>query len=245
MVLIFVVLVGLSIASFIGSLSYRIPRNISIVTPPSFCISCKKRLKPYDLIPVLSYILLGGRCRYCRSKIPLKYFILELSVPLIYAALYLNIGPGCAFFIYCYLITVLVYLTLVDIDYGTISFYDIIPVYPGGIVLMVFSFLGKLPYMARHYLYGAAAASVLLLISCLIVYIIKKRVPIGVGDLLVIPGVSLHFGMVEVIRIMIFSSIIGVLSGFALIYTGKVVRDFKFPMIPFLTAGVFIEILLF
>jgi len=61
----------------------------------------------------------------------------------------------------------------------------------------------------------------------------------------VIPGVSLHFGMVEVIRIMIFSSIIGVLSGFALIYTGKVVRDFKFPMIPFLTAGVLIEILLF
>ncbi len=241
----FIVLVGLTIASFVGSLSYRIPRKISIVTPPSYCTSCKKKIMAYDLIPVLSYLILRGKCRYCGTKIPIKYLIVELCIPLIYVALYGYYGPVYSFFLYCYLMTVLIYLSLVDIERRWISIFDIVAVYVSGILLMVFSIKGYFLRGFTHYLSGAVTGTALIVVSYLVVLIIKKQVPLGFGDLLVIPGVMLHFGVFEVIRIMILSSVTGVFTGIFLILTGRVKRSFRFPMMPFLAIGVLIEILFF
>jgi len=245
MILLFIVLIGLSVASFIGSLSYRIPRNISIIKPPSFCPICKKRIKPYDLVPVFSFIFLRGRCRYCENRISLKYLMLELGLPLIYVTLYMRIGLGVSLYAYCYLVSVLVYLSIVDAESGLIRGRDVLSVWLGGGFLLFLSFLGKLPYTASHYLYGALGASVLVAVSFVITYLIKRRMPMGKGDLLVIPGASLYFGGFEAIRILIFSSIIGVILGMTLIICKKVEKNYSFPMMPFFAGGVLIEILLF
>lgn len=245
MVQIYIILVGLTIASFIGSISYRVPRNISIVTPRSFCIHCKRSIKPYDLIPFLSYIILGGRCRFCKSKIPLKYFVIEIIIPLIYIGIYIKSGPGYEFFLLCYLITVLVYLSLVDFDTGALSICDIFSVFIGGISLLLLSFMGKLRHPPSYFLYGALSAIVLISLSFLIIFLIKRKVPMGAGDLLVIPGVSLYFGVLEVIRVLVFSSLFGIFVGLALIFTRIVEKSRKFPMIPYITAGVVIEIVFF
>lgn len=241
----FIVLVGLTIASFVGSLSYRIPRKISIITPPSYCTSCKRKIKVYDLIPALSYLVLRGKCRYCRTKIPVKYFIVELGIPLIYVALYGYYGPVYSFFIYCYLMTVLIYLSLVDIERRGIGIFDVVAVYVSGILLVVLSIKGHSFGGFTQYLFGAVTGTALIVVSYLVILIIKKQLPLGLGDLLVIPGVMLHFETLEVIRILIFSSVTGVFIGIFLIITGRVQRSYRFPMMPFLAVGVLIEILLF
>ncbi|MBL8026981.1 MAG: prepilin peptidase [Fibrobacteres bacterium] len=69
---------GASIGSFINVLFYRLPRKLSIVRPRSFCPACKVQISSYDNIPVLSYFLLKGRCRHCKTSISIKYPVVEL-----------------------------------------------------------------------------------------------------------------------------------------------------------------------
>lgn len=70
--------VGASVFSFVNVLIYRVPRKISFVGGRSFCPSCKTKLKPYDMVPVLSYVFLRGKCRKCKAKIPFRYLFVEL-----------------------------------------------------------------------------------------------------------------------------------------------------------------------
>ena len=90
--LIFVVLFGLCIGSFLNVCIYRIAREESISFPPSHCTSCGYELKAKDLVPVLSYTFLGGRCRSCKEKISIKYPMVEILNTLIYVIIYLNYG---------------------------------------------------------------------------------------------------------------------------------------------------------
>ena len=244
MVYVYIILVGLCIASFIGSLSYRVPRGISIVAPRSFCVHCNTTIKPYDLIPFFSYIILRGRCRSCKKKIAFKYFAAEIFIPIVYLGIFIKSGPGYEFFIYSYLVTVLVYLSIVDLDHRSFGIPDIIPVYAGGVALLILSAARKIPYTPVRFLYGALAASILIGASFFITLVLKKKIPMGTGDLLVIPGVALHFGVIEIVRVLVFSSLIGVISGSILLIAHRVEKDFRFPLMPFITAGVAIEILL-
>ena len=74
----FIFILGTIIASFLGVVIYRVPNNMSIIKPNSFCPNCKKEIKWYDNIPLISYLVLRGKCRYCKSKIGIGSFLLEL-----------------------------------------------------------------------------------------------------------------------------------------------------------------------
>ena len=244
MLIIIIVLSGLCIASFIETLAYRVNRDISILYPPSFCDHCKKRLKFYDLIPVVSYLLLGGKCRYCNEKIPIRYLIIELFIPSLYVILYFRYNNIYRFILYSYLITVLIYMSLLDIESGFISFFDIGSLYIGSVALLVISYYGLIPKRISFYLYGAAAGSALIALSFLIILLIKKKIPMGAGDLLVIPAVSIFFGLNGAIMVLIIASVSGIFIGISLIMFSVVKRNFKFPMIPYITLAVIMEILI-
>ena len=241
----FIVLVGLCIASFIGSLSYRMQRGISIVRPRSYCPECKKTLGILDLIPVISYLLLKGRCRYCGARIQIKYFIIEVLTPLFYFLLYIKIGISQSFFLYAYLFTVMLYLSLLDIDTGRIGPWDIASVYVGDLALVWLLFSKNSSHPLSYHLFGLLIGVGLVAASFGIILIIKQKVPMGAGDLMIIPAVSFYFGVREVIRVLIFGSATGVLISAVLVLSRIVKREHKFPMIPYLTAGVMIEVLLF
>jgi len=245
MPVLFIILVGVSVASFIGSSSFRVSRRLSIITPPSYCPSCHTRLRFFELIPVVSFVLLRGKCRYCHYRIPIRYFIVEIALPVLWVALYLHFGISLCLLLYAYLAAFLFYLSLIDIDTGSIAFYDIAAVWVGGILFVVFAVKEPFRQSAVLHIYGFMAVLILLLISIFIVWLIKKRIPLGAGDVFVIPGAALYFGVYEDIRILIFSSLIGIITGMILILSGKVHREFKFPMMPFFAAGVCIEILFF
>jgi leader peptidase (prepilin peptidase)/N-methyltransferase len=241
----YIILAGMSIASFLGSLAYRLPRKLSILTPRSYCPACKGQLQIFELIPVLSYAVLRGRCRVCGYRIPVQYFIIELSLPLLYYGTYRLCGITPLFFCYVYLITLLCYLALVDIDIGTISFHEIGAVWFGGGIFIALSLLNMVRHRALDSVLGFALSATILLLSLLIVYLFKKRLSLGIADLFVFPGSALYFGPASVIRILLFSSLFGLATGGVLIWAGEVSKDFKFPMLPFMTAGVCVEILLF
>jgi len=245
MLIIIIALSGLCIASFIETLAYRVNRDISIVSPPSFCDHCKKRLRFYDLIPVMSYLILGGRCRYCKEKIPVRYLLIEILIPSLYTALYFEYSNTYQFILYSYLVTILIYMSLLDIESGFISFIDIGSLYIGSIALLIFSIYSLMPKRITFYLYGAAAGSALITLSFLIILLIKRKIPMGTGDLLIIPAASLFFGISGAIRVLIMTSLSGIFIGISLTMFGVVKRNYKFPMIPYLTLGVILELLLF
>ncbi|MDH5186867.1 MAG: prepilin peptidase, partial [candidate division WOR-3 bacterium] len=83
---------GLAVGSFFNVCIYRIPRGKSLIHPPSHCPNCKKPIKPYDNIPVLSYILLAGKCRDCRKSISIRYPAVELLTAILFAAAYYKFG---------------------------------------------------------------------------------------------------------------------------------------------------------
>ena len=88
--IIIITVFGLAWGSFLNVLIYRIPRDMSILRPASSCPSCKKKIKVYDNIPVISYLVLGGRCRFCRARIPLSYPLVEVLTPLSFLILYFH-----------------------------------------------------------------------------------------------------------------------------------------------------------
>ena len=88
----FIFICGLCIGSFLNVCIYRLPASKSIVHPPSMCSNCGTLIAPYDNIPILSYLWLKGRCRYCRTKISLRYPMVELLGGLFSLGTYLKFG---------------------------------------------------------------------------------------------------------------------------------------------------------
>ena len=74
----FITVLGASIGSFLNVVIYRVPLKLSIIKPSSHCASCEASIMPYDNIPIISYLVLGGQCRYCHASFSSRYFLIEI-----------------------------------------------------------------------------------------------------------------------------------------------------------------------
>lgn len=117
---ILILFTGIIIGSFLNVCIYRIPNKESIAYPPSNCTNCGEELKPWDLIPILSFIFLKGRCRYCNEKISIIYPLVELLNGLIYLAIYNIFGLSIISAIYMLLSSILIIISLIDYNYKII-----------------------------------------------------------------------------------------------------------------------------
>jgi leader peptidase (prepilin peptidase)/N-methyltransferase len=113
-------LAGLVIGSFLNVVAYRLPRAESLVAPGSRCPSCAVAIRPYDNVPVISWLMLRGRCRACRAPIAARYPLVELATGLLYAAVVLTQGDAIDIVLGLLLVTVLVPVTLIDLDHRII-----------------------------------------------------------------------------------------------------------------------------
>ncbi|PYP86607.1 MAG: prepilin peptidase [Blastocatellia bacterium AA13] len=137
-----VFLFGLIVGSFLNVVIARVPNRESIVLPPSHCPSCLASIKPYDNVPILSYMILGGRCRSCRVHISFIYPAVEAMVGIVYLLLYLLDGLTLAFLGDVVFVSLI--LPLVFIDYRHKILPNVIT-YPGFIVLLALRVLAPLP----------------------------------------------------------------------------------------------------
>jgi leader peptidase (prepilin peptidase)/N-methyltransferase len=237
---------GALIGSFLNVCIYRMPRNLSIVLPASRCPSCGNPIKPWDNIPLMSYLFLGGKCRYCRTRIPFRYPLVEGLNALCYAALLWRFGPGWDFLIYCVFCSSLIVITFVDLDFQIIP--DRITI-PGVVIgLAAGSFILPDPFMRADALglisslIGAAGGfGLYYLIAFLSIAILKKE-GMGGGDIKMMAMVGGFMGWKAVILTTFLGSLGGSVVGIAMIIMKGREKGSLLPFGPFLSLGALISL---
>jgi len=118
---------GLALGSFLNVVAARVPLRRSIVKPPSACMSCEREIRAYDNVPLLSYVLLRGRCRHCQARIPLVYPAVELTTALLVAGCVLAFGLSARAAIGAFFCAVLVAVSAIDLEHRIIPNRIVLP----------------------------------------------------------------------------------------------------------------------
>ncbi|MEX1377337.1 MAG: prepilin peptidase [Eubacteriales bacterium] len=252
----FVFVLGLVIGSFLNVCIYRIPNEKSIISPPSSCTTCNTRIKWYDLIPVLSYLILRGKCRSCGEKISPRYMLIELLTGILFLLCFLVFGLSWQFLAYIILTSILIGITFIDIDFQIIP--DSFMIF-GLIVGVAFVIAGVVPSGEDTFwgniitgLIGMACGAGPLIIINLFSLAILKRDGIGGGDIKLMGVVGLFIGMKNILLAMVLGIIVA--GVYSLIYMRKVRSDeteeeseesgmHEIPFGPFLALGCFVSML--
>ena len=131
----FAVTLGLILGSFVNVCIYRLPRELSVVRPRSRCPACARSIPWYDNIPLLSFLVLRGRCRACGASIAARYPLVEAGTALVSWVVFLRFGLGAEYLVYFLYAAALLTLSVVDLDYRIIP--DEISVYGLGVGLLL------------------------------------------------------------------------------------------------------------
>lgn len=224
---------GAVVGSFLNVCIYRIPAGLSIVSPPSRCPACLKRIAFYDNIPVISYIVLMGRCRHCGSPVSARYPVVEAIAGVFASALFFKFGPTPAFFIYSVFIAALIVITFIDIDHQIIPDVISLPGIPLGIIASFF-----LPSVGVvDSVIGAIAGGGLLFGIAAAYYYSTGKEGMGGGDVKLLAMIGAFTGWRGVLMTVLAGSVSGaVLGGILMLVHGKGGKH-PIPFGPFLAAG--------
>jgi leader peptidase (prepilin peptidase)/N-methyltransferase len=230
---IFIFILGLCIGSFLNVCIYRLPASQSIVQPGSRCPNCSTSIAFYDNIPVLSYLWLRGRCRYCRVKIAGRYPIIELLGGLFALATFLKFGLTLQGLIYFAFIACLLVVTFIDLDHRIIP--DIITL-PGIPVCFAASF--AIPSVAyKDALLGIVIGGGSLFSVAWIYTLLTKKEGMGGGDIKLLAMMGALVGWQGVLFTIFVSSLVGTLSGLAIMLQSRKGMKLAVPFGPFLAIG--------
>ena len=173
-----IILAGLSVGSFLNVCIYRLPLEKSVISPPSACPNCGTRLKPIDLIPVLSYIFLQGKCRYCNVKFSFIYPLIEFINAFIWVLLFLKFQLSPEFFATSFLASILLAMFVIDLQHKIIPDELVVAGIIGGAITGIYNFFNPMSiYYSNDWwqpLFGAFSSSIILLIVFIIGIIIIK-----------------------------------------------------------------------
>jgi len=129
-------LVGLLVGSFLNVVIWRVPRGESVVTPPSHCPACDRPVAPRDNVPVLSWLLLRGRCRDCGVRVSPRYAIVEVGTAVLFGVMAVKLGLHAALPAFLFLAAIGLALAIIDIDHKRLPFALTMPAYPVAVVLL-------------------------------------------------------------------------------------------------------------
>jgi|YelNatPaOPRAMG01_1025707.scaffolds.fasta_scaffold148624_1 leader peptidase (prepilin peptidase)/N-methyltransferase len=240
-------ILGLIFGSFANVCIYRLPKGKSIITPGSFCPNCNKNIKWFDNIPVLSYIFLKGKCRYCKKPISPRYLIVELLTGILFFLMYKKFGISISTLIYIFLTLCLIIISFIDIDTFLIS--DVI-VIPGILIGLFLSFLfPQIHNMERiqGFLYsfeGILLGGGILIFLGIVGKLLFKKDAMGGGDVKLLGMIGAFLGWKPVFLTLFFGSLFGTLISLTLILLGKRKIDDYVPFGPYLALGALISIFL-
>lgn len=238
---IIIFVIGAVIGSFLNVCIYRVPRKLSIISPASRCPSCNMPIKPYDNIPFLSYILLGGKCRVCKAGISFRYPLVELLNAALFVFVVWRFGFAWHTVIYGILCSALVVITFIDLDFQIIP--DVITL-PGILIgIVAGSLLMPDPFM-RYSLLGFKASVIGLLTGGGLFYAIAvlSRGGMGGGDIKMMAMVGALMGWKSVLLTIFLGSLTGAVFGIFLMISKGKGRKTKIPFGPFLALGTVITL---
>lgn len=218
---------GLLIGSFLNVCIYRIPKGECISYPPSHCTVCNERIKPSDLIPVLSYLLLKGKCRNCGTGISIRYPLTEFMVGLMFLSLYFLYGISFELIKYMILIPFIIVIGIIDLETTDVYLKTTLPGIIAGIVLIIFGHYLGIEYW--EFIYGG------LLGGALISLIVLITGGMGWGDAEICLLCGLFMGIRLTLLMLFLSFIIGGSIGVILILLRKKSRKDYIPFGPIIS----------
>ena len=245
---------GLLIGSFLNVCIHRWPRNRSVVKPRSHCVRCRKPIAWYDNIPLVSYLVLGGRCRHCGAKISLRYPVVEFLTAMLFFYEVRKLGPTLPALKLCVLCAIALALIFCDLEKRLLP--DELT--KGGIVLglcfapfvpvrdftaqLIFSLAGvQLPAWANSLAesaVGAALPAFFLWFGGWLYFKIRHRDGLGFGDVKLIAMVGSFLGLRGALVTLVLGSFAGSVIGFGYIkFAGKDPATFELPFGSFLGAA--------
>ena len=227
------------IGSFLNVCILRLPKGESIVTPGSHCPQCGKPIRFYDNIPLLSYILLGGKCRFCKTTISLQYPLIEGITALSSLLLFMKFGPSSSYLLYFSFVAALIVITVIDLFHQIIP--DVISIPGIGVGLLSSFILPQITFL--NSLLGVLLGGGSLLIVATLYQWLFKREGMGGGDVKLLAMIGAFLGWKAVILTILLSSLIGSITGIAIMIMQG--RDFKYaiPFGPFLSLGAVISLI--
>lgn len=211
---------GAIVGSFLNVVIHRYPREESIVFPPSHCPACNTNIRPYDNIPIVSYLLLLGRCRACRAWISPRYPLIELANGLFYVAVMQRTGLSAGFVPVAAIISMTIVLIFIDLEIQILP--DAIDL-PGIVIGVVIGALGLGAstdlLLAKTWIESIAGAVVgggLLLGVALTYKLVRKREGMGLGDVKMLAMIGAVVGWQAVLGTLFGASVAGAIFGSAL-----------------------------
>jgi leader peptidase (prepilin peptidase)/N-methyltransferase len=232
------VLFGAMIGSFLNVCICRLPKEESIVFPGSHCPQCSKPIRWYDNIPLVSYLLLRGKCRHCHRSISMQYPLVEGITALLSLLLFITFGPSLSYVVYFSFTAALVVITMIDLHHQIIP--DVISLPGIGVGLLASWILP--PASVVNALLGVLLGGGSLFLVATFYQWLFKREGMGGGDVKLLAMIGAFLGWKAVILTILLSSLIGSVVGIAvMIWKG---RDFKYaiPFGPFLSLGAVISL---
>ncbi len=241
---------GLLVGSFLNVCIYRLPRDLSVVHPRSFCPACRQTIRWYDNIPLLSYLLLRGRCRRCGAAIPLRYLLVELLTAALFAFTAGRLGLTPAALKWCLFEALMIGLIFSDLEERILPDQFTLGGALAGLALSLWTpmgwgyghlFLG--PLLKGRWLslgesaLGAVLASALLWLVGALYAAVRRKEGLGFGDVKMMAAVGAFLGFHGALQTLVLGSLAGSVVGVIYIWLAK--KDFKtyeLPMGSFLGA---------
>jgi len=229
----FVFIFGAAIGSFLNVCIFRLPAETSIVKPRSQCPYCHHPIRNRDNIPLISFILLRGKCRDCGGKISWHYPLVELITALLTLLLFLKFGLTLNFLIFFIFTAVLIVITFIDLDHQIIPDIITLPGIP--IFSLAAIFLVKIPWL--EVLLGLLIGGGVLFTIAFVYELISKREGMGGGDIKLLAMIGGFLGWKSLMFILLFSSFSGAIVGLTAMIIKKQDMKYAVPFGPFLSAA--------
>jgi leader peptidase (prepilin peptidase)/N-methyltransferase len=233
---------GLAIGSFLNVVIWRVPRKESVVRPPSHCPSCETPIGPRDNIPVVSWLLLRGRCRHCGNPIALRYPLVEAGCGVLFAAVAVRFGASWALPAYLVLTAALLAISIIDLEHFIVPDRITAPLTVSALALLGLAAVAD----GNGWRYGRTLLGGLTFFAFLLVLNLLYPRGMGMGDVKLSFSHGLYLGWLGWGQVFLggfLAFLLGAVVGVALIATGVKGRKDFVPFGPFLALGTMLTVL--
>ena len=225
----FVFIIGSAIGSFLNVVIYRIPLGKSIISPPSSCPKCGTKIKPWHNIPILGWIILGGKCAECKEPISIRYPIIEFLSGFLAVAIYYKLKTLDIFFVIDFAIfATLIALSVIDLDYKAVP--DSL-----NLLALTLAFFSS-PDIIENIKNALLMIGILSLVRYYVSYMLKKEA-LGEGDIIVAGTMGALLGVKLSLIALFIASLIAIFPSLYIRYKNS---DLELPFVPFLAFAAFI-----
>jgi leader peptidase (prepilin peptidase) / N-methyltransferase len=224
---------GLITGSYLNVVIHRLPRGVSTVLPVSRCPSCGTKIRPYDNVPLLSFLVLRGRCRQCRAAIAWRYPMVEAATGALFLACYLRFGPSSSALVAALFGSLMIALALIDLEHFILPDRITLPGIALGLLVQPLVEWAGL----RSALIGAAAGAGIILAMNAVWLALRGVQGFGFGDVKMLAMIGAFLGLAGVVVTLFLAALLGSITGLAMMTRGRIHLQSRLPFGFFLAIG--------